>query len=92
MQIPRKADEARQLKDAIRALKVSPVFAIVLSWLKAELAKRDEENRVKGQENMSSEAQCLADILRHIDACWAPEANLDEQTSGVEGESAAIGM
>lgn len=89
MQIPVKPKERDKLKESIASLKHNPAFIVFSSWLRDELAKRDRENRFIGNENKSSEAEALSDILTYIDACWTPMADLDETDSmGVESISA----
>jgi hypothetical protein len=93
MQLP-STDPARQeVKDALRALRDDPRFAVVTAWVKEELRLRDKANRVIGYENKSSEAECLADFLEIVAACAALDADSDAPTeSGAESMSALLTM
>lgn len=84
MQLPVREPDRSAIKQHIQGLKGNARFAGFLAWIKSELDDRDKTNRYIGQENKSSEAQCLADMLEIVDACWAPEADLNSKESGAE--------
>ena len=89
MQLPRNEMERNKLVSAIRALKGNDYFDTVLTWFKSELQQRDIENRIKGMENTTSEAQALNDFLKYVAACQAPEVDRDQSLSGAESTSAS---
>ena len=93
MQLPTTNPALQEVKDALRALRDDPRFAVVVGWVKSELHLRDKGNRVIGYENKSSEAECLADFLEIVAACAALDADSDTPTeSGAESMSALLTM
>jgi len=92
MQKPTQEKERLKLEQALRSFTGNERFACVLSWLKSELQKRDIENRVKGFENQTSEAQALAFIVDYVAACQVPVTDRDSAGSDTGSESAATIM
>jgi hypothetical protein len=91
MNVPQ--DNIVRLRKALRSLKHDPNFDVVKNWIKGQLAERDQENRYIGMENKSSEAQCLADMLKIIAA--GESSNADSDSSFLleeESESAPLTM
>lgn len=68
----------------IRGMQGDVRFAGFLAWVESELKERDTANRYIGQENKSSEAECLSDILKIVAACWAPRTDRDLNVPGAE--------
>jgi hypothetical protein len=62
MQEPQ-GDEGQELKRRFKLLSSDNRFSDFLDWVKAERDARDEENRVTGHENTTSEAGALSLIL-----------------------------
>ena len=75
MQLPSTDPSRQEVKDALRALRDDPRFAVVTAWVKDELRLLDKANRVIGYENKTSEAECLADFLEIVAASAAPDGN-----------------
>ncbi len=93
MQLPATDPSRQEVQDALRALRDDPRFAVVVGWVGGELRLRDEENRTIGNENKSSEAECLAEFLKIVAACAALDADSDAPTeSGAESMSALLTM
>jgi len=53
----------KQLQQDVQGLRDDARFLRFLDWLKHERDKRDRENRVRGVENLTSEAEALTNIL-----------------------------
>ena len=87
MQKPSSAKEYDELRLAVKSLQPNQAFAVVLKWIESELRERDKENRIKGYENKTSEAQALASILETVAACWVQET--DRNSIGSDTESRA---
>ncbi len=83
MNLPKQPQRAVLIRQ-IQGLKGNAQFAAFVAWLKSELEDRDATNRIPGEENKSSEAGCLADILRIVAACWAPGTDRDAPEPGAE--------
>ncbi len=92
MNAPARDEDRKRLKQAIRVLAHTQEcsFAVLMGWFESELKRRDEENRVRGRENTTSEAEALSVITQHVSACLAPDANGDATKDGAEGSSANI--
>lgn len=92
MQLPRDERERQKIQNFLRGQKGEPSFESFLAWFRSELQQRDEENRVIGFENTSSEARCLADFLKIVAACQAPKVDRDSSNDGAESETARLAM
>jgi hypothetical protein len=92
MQLPREEQGRDKLISAIRHLKGNDYFNCVLAWFNSELQQRDVENRVRGMENTTTEAQALGEFLRLVSACQMPEQTETDDGSGIESKPAAILM
>ena len=90
MNPPPEEKAAARLKQAIKMLAIneSAAFRVFMEWVEFELKRRDEENRVIGTENTTSEAHALSVICEYVAACLAPVADRDAEGTGAEGTSA----
>lgn len=92
MQLPRDEQTRAKIKGFLKGQKGEPAFEIFLAWIRSELQQCDEQNRLIGFENQSSEAKCLADFLKIVAASQAPEADHNSSGSGAESETAGFLM
>lgn len=88
MQKPSNPKEYEAFRLAVRSLQSNQAFHVFLGWIQSELHSRDVENRMKGFENQSSEAQALASIESIVAACWVPEADRNSVQSDTESRAA----
>lgn len=61
--LPDDEDAAQRLVNAARGLLASEDFKAIVARMQARLRDVDEQNRVKGRENLRTEAQGLQDFL-----------------------------
>jgi hypothetical protein len=92
MNAPAKDEDRKRLKQAIRVLAHTQEFSFArfMGWLESELKRRDWENRIRGRENTTSEAEALSVIVQHVAACLAPSAHSNGKKEGAEGSSADV--
>lgn len=92
MRLPQDEKKRARLQEFLRHQRENVGFSVFKDWLTDELHARDAENRVRGLENTTTEAQALSQILDIIAACQAPVVDRSNDGSGAEGRSAAICM
>ena len=93
MQLPRDERLKLAVTKYLRSQANVDGFKAFMAWIQSELQARDEENRLTGFENTTSEALCLARFIQIVAACQAPEVDRDEvKESGAESRSAALCM
>ena len=92
MQLPTDEKLRAKVKNFLKGQNGDAGFEDFMSWFKSELQKRDEENRLIGFENQSSEAKGLADFVKIVAACQASEVDRDKSKSDAESESAGFLM
>lgn len=77
-----------KLRSAHKLLNGNAAFVCHMEWLKEQLALRDVENRKRGFENLTTEAEALDFIVKQVDADQAPEIDPNSAEARAERESA----
>jgi len=85
MNHPVKIEERKAIEYLTRHPACRHEFHAFLGWVRRERDARDRENRIRGQENMTSEAQALTKILDVCgDAATEPETTTANATARTE--------
>ena len=93
MQLPRDERLKLAVTKYLRSQANVDGFQAFMQWVRLELQEKDEQNRMTGFENTTSEALCLAQFIQIVAACQAPEVDRDTNiSSGAESRSAALCM
>lgn len=90
MQLPVIDEKRERLRRALKQLAQDRNFETVMEWFRDELKNRDTENRVRGKENTTTEAEALAFVLDHAAACAVSTSGdgegLNEETESEPAE------